>query len=637
MPRVAGASSGNLRGSVLLSYLSEVSVRIACFVAVAFGMSFVAWMTPSCAHSLDPRSLFQAEKTAVGGEVWQRVTAIVLTGKIIAGGVPCNFTDTIDHRNGHSRLVVDTGCLHDESGFDGAIWDKQNGIVTVADLPSLLADAETQAFANRDGWWSRSDVSEMKLLAPQMDAGSLTYGVEVIPAKGSPIDVWLDHKTHLIVRTIAHTDRGDQTTTYSDWRQVGGLCLPFRQVQTDATGAVTTLELSSATVDQRLPANALDRPAVEPHGLITEDASTSIPFRLTGDGIGHIIVAAAVNQKPSTVLFDSGAANYLVPDVAQQFGLTTGGGLNIGGVGTGHTAGGFARVHEISLGAAKLHDEVVIIGPLPYVATHPRKGIVVDGLVGFEFLSEFRTTIDYAKRTITFTPFQDTTQLNGVRVPYASDGHNVYVKATVDAASGWFRVDTGDAGTLSVFRIFAHNHHLFQTGGRLRVSSGGVGGILPTLEFRNETFTLAGTRFTNVPVSVSQTRAGAFASRSIAGNLGAGILSRFRITFDYRAHILTFLPDPNVGAPFRLDRTGLSLTQYDEREITVLSVMAGSPAEKAGVLAGDAIVGVNNVSVSGQKLGVYDLDALRYGMKPFEVTIRRRGRTLTITIIPEEW
>ena len=208
----------------------------------------------------------------------------------------------------------------------------------------------------------------------------------------------------------------------------------------------------------------------------------------------------------------------------------------------------------------------------------------------------------------------------------------IYMVANI--GSGWFRLD--DGGALSVFRKSADNYHLFQTGGLLRVSSGGVGGTLPTHDFLNQPLTLAGTTFTNVPVSVSDTRVGAFASRSIAGNLGAGILSRFRITFDYRAHTLTFLPNPNAGAPFGSDRTGLSLTQDDEREITVLGVMAGSPAEKAGVLAGEAIVGVNNVSVSDQRVGVYDLDPLRYGLDPFELTVRR-GQMLTITITPGDW
>jgi predicted aspartyl protease len=611
-------------------------MKITHVTAVLIGMSFVASLT-ICAYATDPRTFFETERAAVGGEAWRHVAAVRFSGKIIAGDAPGSFAEIIDHRNGHSLTVTDTGSLHDESGFDGAIWDKQNGIVTLANLPSLLADAETQAFANRDGWWSGADIAEMKLLAAQIVAGSPVDGVAVTPAKGSPIDVWFDRKTHLIVRLVAHTDDGEVTTIYSDWRQTGGVRLPFRQVQTDSSGAVTTLELSSATVEEKLAADALARPAAEPHGSITEGASTSIPFRLTGGGVGgHILVAAIINGKPSNILFDSGAANYFVPEAAHRFNLVTTGGVNIGGVGTGTETGGFARVNEISIGAARLRDEAVIVGPLPYVATHPLAGVVVDGLTGFEFLSEFRTTIDYANRRLTFASFDDRTPLSGVTVPFDSDGHNVYVEATVDGATGWFRLDTGDRGTLSVFRTFADRHHLFQTGGQTKLSSGGVGGTLPTHEFRDETFALAGTTFTHVPVSVSDTHVGSFASESLAGNLGTGILSRFSITFDYRAGTLTFLPNPHTDAPFRSDRSGLSVTQNNAREIIVLSVLAGSQAEAAGVLAKDAIIAVNGVSVADGRLGVFDLDPLRYGTKAFELTIRRGDRVLTIRITPKD-
>jgi predicted aspartyl protease len=609
-------------------------MKITHVATVLVGIGLIASLNPACAYALDPQTLFQAERAAVGGDAWRKIAAIHISGKLIAGDAPGSFTEIIDRRNGRSLLVTDTGSLHDESGFDGAIWDKQNGIVTLADLPSLVADAETQAFVNRDGWWTGADVAEMKMLAAQTEAGSSVDGVAVTPAKGSPIDVWFDRTTHLIVRLVAHTDDGELTTVYSDWRQIDGVRLPFRQVQTDSSGAVTTLELSSATVEEKLAADALARPAAEPHGSITQGASTSIPFRLTGGDTGHILLAALINGKPSNILFDSGAANYFVPEAAHRFDLVTNGGVNIGGVGTGIETGGFARVNEISLGAARLHDEAVIVGPLPYVATHPRAGVVVDGLAGFEFLSEFRTTIDYANRRLTFASFEDRTPPGGVTVPFASDGHNVYVEATVNGATGWFRLDTGDRATVSVFRTFADEHHLFQSGGVTKLLSGGVGGTLPTHEFRDETFTLAGTTFTHVPVSVSDTQVGAFASKSIAGNLGTGILSRFRLTFDYRAHTLTFLPNPHIDAPFRSDRSGLSVTQKNAREIVVLSVVAGSQAEAAGVQAKDAIVAVNGVSVPDGGLGVSDLDPLRYGTKPFDLSIRRGDRTLTVRIVP---
>ena len=607
-------------------------MKIAYACAVAAGMSLFAGLTPTCAHAQEPRTLFQAEQTAVGGDAWKRVAAIRLNGTIIAGDAPGTFTELIDHRIGHSLLVVDTGSLHEESGFDGAIWNKQNGMVTLADLPSLLADAQTQAFVNRDGWWSEADVSGLTMLPAQTNAGSAVQRIQVSPASGTPIDVWLDPRTHLIVRTVAHTDAGDQITVYSDWRHTRGILLPFRQVQTDATGATTILEVRSASVAATLAPHALTRPASHPHGSMHGPRQSPVPFRLTGAGRGHIILPATINGKNATVLFDSGAANYLPPDAAHRLGLIISGGVNLGGVGNGSATGGFASVRDIRIGEAELHDETVIIGPLPYVATRPQSGVFIDGLTGFEFLSEFLTTIDYGKQTITFSRFQTDTNPGGVTEPSFSDGHDIYVKATINGAVGLFRLDTGDNATVSVFRPFAAGHHLFENGGTVNLSPGGLGGTLPTHEFKDETFTLAGKTFSHVPVSVSDTHAGSFASQSLAGNLGTGILSRFRITFDYRARTVTFLPNPNADAPFESDNSGLSVTQDRANELTVLNVRAGSPAAAAGVLAGDAIIAVNGASVPEQQLGVYDLKPLLFETKPLELTIRRGDRSMTITI-----
>ena len=226
-------------------------MTIASSFVVLAAVSVLAGLTPRRGYAQDPRTLFQAERAAVGGEAWTRIAAIRLSGQIVAGDAPGTFTELIDHRSGHSLLVVQTGSLHDESGFDGAIWNKQNGMVTRVDLPSLLADAETRAFLKRDGWWS-SEVCGMKLLPSPTDAESPIDRIQVTPAGGTPIDVWLDVKTHLIVQTVAHANAGDQITVYSDWRQVGSVRLPFRQVQTDERGATTTFSVSSASVEEGL-------------------------------------------------------------------------------------------------------------------------------------------------------------------------------------------------------------------------------------------------------------------------------------------------------------------------------------------------------------------------------------------------
>lgn len=66
--------------------------------------------------------------------------------------------------------------------------------------------------------------------------------------------------------------------------------------------------------------------------------------------------------------------------------------------------------------------------------------------------------------------------------------------------------------------------------------------------------------------------------------------------------------------------------------IKVLSVAPGSAADSAGIRAGDAITAVNNVSVAVGHLGVFDLAPLERTRTPFELTLRRDGRTMRLKV-----
>jgi hypothetical protein len=245
--------------------------------------------------------------------------------------------------------------------------------------------------------------------------------------------------------------------------------------------------------------------------------------------------------------------------------------VNLAGVSGGGEHGGFAKASRICICAACLRDEAVIVGPLPFVATHPRAGMDVGGLTGFEFLAEFRTTIDYEARTLQFSPFGATPSDGGVTVPFFSDEHNIYAEAEIDGVKGLFRLDTGDGGGVTVFRPFADRHGLFMTGGRSKLDAGGLGGALKITDFTGGRLTLAEITFDDLPVSVADARSGSFASKSLAGNLGAAVLGRFRITFDYHARTLTLRPIQGVERAFGKDKTGLSVTQTTADQFDVLS------------------------------------------------------------------
>jgi hypothetical protein len=579
--------------------------------------------------------LLEAYRAATGGDAWLHVRGITLQGRVEAGGSPGTFTEVIDHQNGFTKRSIQTGPLQDLSGYDGAPWVAQNGIVTQIDLPALIADANTRAFERRDGWWDRPPATTVAMAATPPSSGAGADVITLVPNGGSPVDIWLDPATHLIMRTVEHQDGGDVTTLYADWRDIEGVRIPFRRDETDASGGHTLYQIMSAQIQAQAPNRAsLHRPVAEPHGTMTEGAAT-INFRFTATDHGHIVAPATVDGHHADLIFDTGAANYFTPEAASRLGLITAGGVNLAGVSGGGVNGGFAKVSQISIGAADLKNEAVIVGPLPFVAKHPRAGMDIDGLTGFEFLAAFRTTIDYAAKTIRFAQLGGPPEQQGVTIPFLSDEHDVYVEAQIEGTKGLFRVDTGDGGGVTVFKPFADRHGLFATGGRTNIDAGGLGGTLHTKEFNEGHLILAGTSFDSVPVKLAEANAGSFASKSLAGNLGAALLGRFRITFDYQARTLTFQPAANARQPFPTSNAGLSVTQSRPDRLEVLAVQPGSPAFRANIRPGDAIVQINAASVAREKLGVFDLLPLLSGSRAINMTIDRNGILTGATISPE--
>jgi C-terminal processing protease CtpA/Prc len=76
---------------------------------------------------------------------------------------------------------------------------------------------------------------------------------------------------------------------------------------------------------------------------------------------------------------------------------------------------------------------------------------------------------------------------------------------------------------------------------------------------------------------------------------GEPLLSRFNATYDYSRSTVWLEPLPDVG-PLPFDRSGLSLTKVDGGALKVSAVMQGSPAEEAGIRAGDIVTAINGIA-----------------------------------------
>jgi hypothetical protein len=588
----------------------------------------------AAAPPADPRALFARYHGAVGGAAWDRIAGVQTTGVAVLGGSPSPFTQLVDRANGWSKVTTKIGPLTDISGFDGAAWDFQGSAITLQTLPGLQADNVTQAYIARDGWWRSGDPATMTAL----DTVDGDAGARVVPAGGSPVDVYFNPASGLIDRLVAHTDTGLSTTRVDDYRAVGNVIVSFHSVTTDPTGSVSEFTTRSVMTFAALPQAAVARPQPKSLGRIAGGGSAIVPFRFEFNE-GWVYTDLHVGTHTANVFFDSGASNFFFPASAKRLDLHGSGGVPIAGVGNGSVNATIAALGTIALGNAQLADQKGIVAPLPLPFTHPGAGIDVDGIVGAEFLQNLRMTFDFDDKRIVISSFDvpATPSHRAVTMHFLSDGAHAYVEATVDGAPGLYLLDTGDSGDITVFRRFADAHGLFRGPGVRYLSVGGVGGHLAYSRYRAKTFTLAGATFHDAPVSISDASAGSFASRSVAGNIGVRVLSRYLLTFDFRNTTVSFIPNAHVNAPFAVDRVGLSLNQPTAATFTVLSIVPGSPAATAGLKEGDTIVELNGTSIAAAHLGLTDSAIYTRGTRPFTLTTQAAdGTKHTVTLVPRD-
>lgn len=73
---------------------------------------------------------------------------------------------------------------------------------------------------------------------------------------------------------------------------------------------------------------------------------------------------------------------------------------------------------------------------------------------------------------------------------------------------------------------------------------------------------------------------------------------------------------------------------YNRGDASLSGIVSGSPAEKAGLLAGDRVIGINGTPVAdGDAMGAY-LQENPLDGKPLELTVLRGGESRQITVVP---
>jgi hypothetical protein len=240
-------------------------------------------------------------------------------------------------------------------------------------------------------------------LGTRVQDGKSYEALSITPANGRQQEWWFDPATALLARQTV-ISRGQAMMVYlSDYQASSGLMIERKVRITNDSGFHETIDVSSVETELRDVAKHLQRPVAETSDFSLPGGATSVPIELVDH---HMFVDVMLNGKgPFHFWFDTGGRNIIDPTVAWNIGARTMSGVRGGGIGARTREMQFARVDQVSVGAATLTAQdfmVTELGPrtsyVPFGLTPKRE---IQGLIGYELPARFLTTIDYANRRMT--------------------------------------------------------------------------------------------------------------------------------------------------------------------------------------------------------------------------------------------
>jgi predicted aspartyl protease len=348
------------------------------------------------------------------------------------------------------------------------------------------------------------------------------------------------------------------------------------------------------------PVPAAQAPRTAMETLAKDSAERWVPFDLTP--ANHIRFAMKIDGRPASALLDTGVTHSILSTAfARTAGLKTEARGTAAAIG-GDLPLGWAQVSRLSLGGLRSTERAMALLDLSQVQTGD--GRPVDALIGADLTGPYALDIDFASRRFRLLP-SGTAPFAGARAPLSRGLDGLYVTEARLGRESLRRVmiDTGDGTSISVTRAQWRTARLPQRPLTSTISYGLAGPVEAGL-----TVTDALQLGDAPPAEVELRIEGKdFADRTgIPSRIGVGFLRRFRVLLDPGAGRLLLSPVEGASAGPPHSTSGL-LLGYEHKRLSVLHVMRGSPAAKAGWRRGEQVCQVDGDPVRETAAGGADL------------------------------
>jgi hypothetical protein len=562
----------------------------------------------------NPALILQKMYRASGGDRWNRLAQAELSGTYIIGGMKGTFQQAVDLQHGRDVLTYNVGPLQGKQAtLPRSSWEvDRSGLSMLHDGPEAVADAITQSFQDRNGWFRPMD-ADATFMGQKENAGHRFDLIRIIPPGGRDITLWIDTEDHLLKRLVQKgADHQESTIYISDYRRVDGVLYPFSTRQSSGDVSQDTVQLVKAVRFSSEIDGAtflLPTSPVTDARMLGKENSDVVPFTIAD---GRIVVDVSINGHPALpFLLDTGAGNLITPEAAKQVGIEGNGSVALTGVGPDQGNGQFATIKELRLGSVQMSNQQFGVAQLPSFLQDRGNEPPIAGLIGYELLRRFPATFDYDAREVTFykpgSTFDAPLASQQLRL-YFND-HSPFIQVGVDGTSAYFGIDTGDSSVTTIFGSF-YEAHLFPV--MLPVQErpqGGFGGQGRAVITRIGALSFGSWTLQRPLINLNFATTGLFSYSYTGGNLGYRALRNFMFTLDYARHIAYLKKARVFGEPERYNRSGMTFHRTDGGKVIVERVNPNTPAAESGIKIGDRILSLNGQTPEGQALYQFE-DAL---------------------------
>ena len=337
-----------------------------------------------------------------------------------------------------------------------------------------------------------------------------------------------------------------------------------------------------------------------------------------------------ISHRDLTFILDTGSDLSAIDGaVAQELGVT---GTHAVPVLKNYRQQGSEVSEVASLGIGRRLFSHKSLGPLDLTHVSAAVGVHVDGIVGSDILQTALWHLNYSRQELTIGSSEPIERLGRV-VELRRDGDEYYVPLKIVSVPVELLLDSGTNLTNLSPETW---HRVSQVWQPPAVIDGVVrAGLpvppaflvcLPAFRWRRDLTN----QVTRVQRSVTT---GAFSEPGFGGILGTDSLRQFEVTLDL-AHSRLFLKkDPGFKPdPFRYTTIGIQFANDPNGDHVVISVWKDSPAEEAGMKAGDRIKTVNGQSA--RDLSLEQLGNQLHGPEgtPVRLIMERGSASFAVTV-----